>query len=87
MKGSDPINGTWTSNNLSASAVSILPHKFGAGDHRVILVDFRIDKIVERNVRTCRLNMRRLICKNKKSVTNYNTIAWQHLQFYNTSKK
>ena len=27
------------------------------------------------------------MCKNKKSVTNYNTIAWKYLQFLNISKK
>ena len=64
--------------------MSILPHKFGAEDHRVILVDFHIDKIVERNVRMCRPCMRRLMCENKKCITNCNAIAWQHLQFHNT---
>ena len=34
IKGSDLIDKIWTLNNLSALAVSILQHKFGAGDHR-----------------------------------------------------
>ena len=41
--GSAPIDRVWSTNNIILSAVSILSHKFGAGDHRVILVDFEID--------------------------------------------
>lgn len=87
IAGSDPINGIWASSNLSASAVSILPQKFGAGDHRVILVDFNLDQILERNTRICRPKIRRLICENKKSVANYDAIAWKHLQFHNIPKR
>ena len=87
ITGSDPIDGIWTSSNLSTSAVSILPQKFGAGDHRVILADFDLDQILERNVRICRPKIRRLICENKKSVANYNAIAWKHLQFHNIPKR
>ena len=76
------MDGTWTSTNLTASAVSILPHRFSAGDHRVILVDFELDQIIERNVRACRLKMRRLTCENKNSVTNYNALVWMQLQFH-----
>ena len=75
ITGSDPIDGTWASSNLSALAMSILPQKFGAGDHRVILVDFNLDQTLERNVRMCRPKIRRLTCENKKSVANYNAIA------------
>ena len=82
VTGSDSMDGTWTSTNLTASAVSILPHRFSAGDHRVILVDFELDQIIERNVRACRLKMRRLTCENKNSVTNYNALVWMQLQFH-----
>ena len=75
ITGSDPIDGIWTSSNLNASAVSILPHRFSAGDHRVILVDFDLDQIMERNTRICRPEMRRLIFENKNSVMNYNALA------------
>ena len=69
IKGSDPMDGIWTSSNLNTSAVSILPHRFSAGDHRVILVDFDLDQIMERNARICGPKMRRLICENKNSDT------------------
>ena len=49
------------------SAILILPHKFGAGDHRIVLADFDLDKIVEKRVRICRQQMRRLECKNSQS--------------------
>ena len=67
--------------------VSILPHRFSAGNYRVILVDFDLDQIMERNARICRLKMRRLICENKNSVMNYNAFAWMQLQFHKIPEK
>ena len=43
MLGSAPIDGVWSTNNIALSIVSMLPHKFGTSDHRVILVDFEMD--------------------------------------------
>ena len=43
ITGSVPIDGIWTSSNLNASAISILPHRFSAEDHRAILADFDLD--------------------------------------------
>ena len=51
------------------------PHKFGVGDHRVVLIDFAFDQIVDRYVRICRPQMRRLLESNKTSVVNYNKTA------------
>ena len=73
--GSQPIDGVWVSGDVTPTAVSICPHKFGAGDHKVILVDINLDEIVQRNVRICAPPMRRLICENKQSVENYNNLA------------
>ena len=75
MKESDLIDAIWISNNLNASMVSILPHRFGTRDHQVILVDLELDYIIERNMRTCRPKMRRLTCKNKNSVINHNALV------------
>lgn len=59
--------------------VSILPHKFGAGNHRMTLVDFNFDQIIERSINICASSMRRLIYENKKSVENCNDLALQLL--------
>ena len=80
ITGSEPIDGVWVTDDVMPTEVSILPHKFGAGDHRVILVDFNHDQILERGVKICPLSMRRLICENNKSVENYNQLAWSLLQ-------
>ena len=72
----------WTSGNLSALVISILLHKFGVGDHRMILSDFDLDQITERKVRIYRPQMRRLECENKKLVSSYNAMAWKLLQFH-----
>ena len=72
---SNPIDRIWTSSNISDLAVSTLPHKFGAGDHRIILANFDLVQIVEQKVRTGRPQMRRLTCGNKRSVLNYNATA------------
>ena len=41
--GSVPIYGMWSTSNIAPSSMSLFPHKFGAGDHRVFLVDFEFD--------------------------------------------
>ena len=74
VTGSDPIDGVCRMDNVTSLEVLILPHKFG-GDRRVILVDFDLDQIVERQVRICRPQMRRLICENKRSAANHNTMT------------
>ena len=43
MTGSQPIDSAWASGDVTPSAVSVFPHKFGAGDYRVMLVDFNLD--------------------------------------------
>ena len=61
---SAPIDGVSSTNNIIPSIVSILPHKFGTGNYRVIIVDFEIDQIIGSRVRICTLMMRRLIYGN-----------------------
>ena len=75
VTGSRPIDGVWVSGDVTPSAVSVFPHKFGAGDHRVILVDFDLDQVVQRSVRICTPSMRRLICENEQVVEKYNNVA------------
>ena len=72
ITGSKPIDGVWVIDDVMPIEVSLLSHKFGTGDHRVILVDFNLDQILERGVKICTPLIRRLICENKKSVENYN---------------
>ena len=80
ITSSEPIDGVWVTDDVTPTEVSILPHKFSAGDHRVILVDFNLDQILERGVKICTPSIRRLIYKNKKSIENYNQLAWALLQ-------
>ena len=80
VTGSEPIDGTWVTDSVTPTAVSILPQKFGAGDHRVMLVDLEFDQIIERGVKTCNPSMRRFICENEQSVENYYNTAWSLLQ-------
>ena len=68
ITGSKPIDGIRVTDDVTPTEVSILPHKFGVGNHRVILVDFNLDQILERGVKICTPSMRRLICENKKSI-------------------
>ena len=86
VTGSDPINGVWVSDDAVPAEVSILPYKFGAGDHRMILVDFDLDQIIERRVNICAPSMRRLICENKKSVKNCDDLASQLLTSNNVQQ-
>ena len=70
-----PIDGAWVSNDVTPATVSVFPHKFGAGDHRVILVGFNLDQLIQQNVNICTPSMRRLICKNKLTADNCNQLA------------
>ena len=72
VTGSALIDRVWTTGNVIPIAVSILSQKFGVADHRVILVDFNFDQIVERSIRICTPQIRRLIYNNHKSVIKYN---------------
>jgi hypothetical protein len=87
ITGSALIDGVWITGNVTLTAVSILAQKFSMGDHRVILMDFNFDQIVERRVRICTLQMRRLICNNHKSIMKYNETVWQLLQFHNVLQR
>jgi len=78
--GSNPIDRVWVSDDVTPAEVSTFPHKFGAGDYRMILVDFNLDQIIEQGVNTCDPSMKRLICENKKSVESCNQLAWELLK-------
>ena len=75
ITGSKPIDGIWVSHDVTPTEVSVFPHRFGVGDHRVILVDFNLNQIIQQSVKICSPSMRRLICENEKSVENYNSLA------------
>ena len=66
------IDGVWFIDDMLSTHVSRLPHMFGAGDHRVILVDFDINDLIRSKMKICIPSMRRLICENKAAVEKYN---------------
>ena len=57
-KGSIQIDGVWSTCEILPNCVSLLPHRFGAGDHRLILVDFYINDLLESMMKTCIHSMR-----------------------------
>ena len=75
ITGSKPIDSIWVSHDVIPTEVSVFPHRFGVGDHRVILVDFNLNQIIQQSVKICSPLMWRLICENEKSVENYNSLA------------
>ena len=63
-----PIDSIWVSPDVTLAEASMFLYKFGVGDHRVILVDFNFDPIIEQSTNICTLLMRKLICENKKLI-------------------
>ena len=75
ITGRLPIDSVWAFNSITPTEALVFLHKFGVGDHRVILVDLNLDQIIQRCANICTPSMRRLIYENKKSVENYNYLA------------
>jgi len=65
------IDSVWLIDNIIPTNVSILPYKFSIGDHRFILVDFNINKIIGRRVKIYSPLITQLICKNQSTVDKY----------------
>ena len=71
-RGSIPIDELWSIDDMLATQVSHLPHVFGAGDHKVILVDFDINDLLGIMMNARSPSMRRLTCENKSAVEKHN---------------
>ena len=71
-EGRYQIDATWVSPSLRTSASIMAPFYFGAGDHRVLVVDFPMEYVMcSRFIPMCRLLMIRLISCQPKSMSNY----------------
>ena len=46
FRGSKPIDGVWATKDIQLVNVCIMPAGFGVGDHRMFVVDFRLQSLV-----------------------------------------
>ena len=46
FRGSKPIDAVWATNDLQVVGACVMPAGYGIGDHRMFVVDFRLDSIV-----------------------------------------
>eukprot|EP00956_Cyclotella_meneghiniana_P004926 scaffold6070_cov41-Cyclotella_meneghiniana.AAC.5 len=46
FRGTKPIDGVWATNDLQVVGACVMPAGYGIGDHRLFVVDFRIDSMV-----------------------------------------
>ena len=63
------IDRIWLCSNLSYKNVSVLLHKLGVNDHRVMLVDTNMKDLIDTEVALYKTFMRRLKCKNMIALT------------------
>ena len=46
FRGTKPIDGVWATNDLQVVGACVMPAGYGIGDHRLFVVDFRIDSMI-----------------------------------------
>lgn len=56
-------------------------HKFGAGDHGVILVDFKLEDNTGEEITICRPSMRCLAYENKQALQYYKMKVLELVEF------
>ena len=66
--------------------IILLPCRFGMGDHRLIIINFRLDDIVEYRVNIYALNMRRLIGNKSLVVARCNAKAIELVVSYKINR-
>ena len=62
----EKIDVVWLSSVVTPLNVTFLPQNFGAGDHRVTLVDFKRNDDIGHSASICHPNMRRIICEKNR---------------------
>ena len=65
----------------------LLLDRFGIGDYRVILVDFKLNDLAGYRVNICTPNARRLIEHEPSVVARYNNKAKELIVSYKTNRK
>jgi hypothetical protein len=62
--GSEPIDGVWSTGNITVKNACVMPVGFGVGDHRLFVIDFATTTLVGSGTTTvvrlalCRLNIK-----------------------------
>jgi hypothetical protein len=46
FRGSKPIDGVWVTKDIQVVNACIMPAGYGIGDHRLFVVDFRLQSLV-----------------------------------------
>jgi hypothetical protein len=75
FRGTKPIDGVWATNDLQVVGACVMPAGYGIGDHRMFVVDFRVDSIVGMTPpKIVRLAARRLNTKIPHVVEKYQAL-------------
>jgi hypothetical protein len=70
FRGSKPIDGIWATPDIRVTHACVMPARFGVGDHRLFVVDFREASLVgEARQRIARFTSRRLNTKASNGAT------------------
>jgi hypothetical protein len=73
FRGSEPIDGVWTTGDITVTNACVMPVGFGVGDHRLFVIDFATTTLVGSGTTTVvRPSLRRLNTKIHGCADRYN---------------
>ena len=76
FRGKTPIDGVWATKDVDVVGACVMPAGFGVGDHRLFVVDFRLESLVgNAPPKIERASIRRLNTKIPHIATRYNEIV------------
>jgi hypothetical protein len=80
FRGSKPIDGIWATKDIGVTGACVMPVGFGVGDHRMFIVDFRLDSMIGTNPpKVVRASSRRLNTKLPHVAEKYNSILERNI--------
>jgi len=82
FRGSEPIDGVWTTGDITVTNACVMPVGFGVGDHRLFIINFATTTLVGSATTTVvRPALRRLNTKILGCADRYNTVlCWNILR-------
>ena len=78
--GNEPIDGVWTTGDITVTNACVMPVGFGVGDHQLFVIDFSTTTLAGSGTATvARPALRRLNTKIHGCADRYNKSLWQNV--------
>ena len=85
FRGSEPIDGVWTTGDITVTNACVMPVGFGGGDHRLFFIDFSTTTLIGLATTTIvclalqRLNTKIHDCADRYNKSLRRNILWHRL--------